>query len=87
MEQRFAMLRHVEALRMYAAEHGGALPTTLSAVSTPLPDDPMTGKQFAYVVVGETAHLRGAPPAGQESVAAFNLHYEITVQKAGSNTP
>jgi hypothetical protein len=87
LEQRIAMLRHVEALRLYAAGHG-SWPATLAEVSVPLPEDPFTGKPFHYERVGEIAHLRGTPPHGREQEALFNIHYEITLQKsdAGSRT-
>jgi hypothetical protein len=78
-EQRIALLRHVEALRLYAAEHNGQLPEKLSAVTVPLPVDPFTGKPFRYTREGATAHLRGNPPPGAESIPAHNLHYEITI--------
>jgi hypothetical protein len=80
-EQRIALLRHVEALRLYAAEHDGALPASLSEVAVPLPEDPFTGKPFRYEVSGNTAHLRGSPPAGEEKNPEFNIHYEVTLQK------
>src|SRR5262249_54652609 len=48
LEQQIALLRHVEALRLYAAENGGTLPAKLSDVPVPLPDDPFTGKPFPY---------------------------------------
>ncbi|HEV3438042.1 MAG TPA: hypothetical protein VG122_11825 [Gemmata sp.] len=79
LEQRIAMLRHVEALRMYAAEHKGQLPEKLSDVAVPLPVDPFTGKPFRYTLEGATAHLRGNPPPGAEGISAHNLHYEITI--------
>jgi hypothetical protein len=82
LEQRLALLRHVEALRMYAAEHDGNLPAKLSEISLPLPDDPVTGKPFHYERVGSTVHLRGTPPLGREKEAVFNLHYEVTLQKS-----
>ena len=66
LDQRIALLRHVEALRLYAAEHDGTLPAKLSEISVPLPDDPFTGKPFRYEVAGDTAHLRGSPPLGEE---------------------
>ena len=81
LDQRIALLRHVEALRLYAAEHNGTLPAKLSDISVPLPDDPFTGKPFRYEVIGNTAHLRGTPPAGEENDPVFNIHYEVTVQK------
>jgi hypothetical protein len=81
LEQRFALLRHVEALRLYAAEHDGKLPAKLADCTVPLPDDPFTGKPFRYEVTGNTAHLRGSPPSGAEKNPAFNLHYEVSIQK------
>jgi hypothetical protein len=81
IEQRLALLQHVEAIRMYAAEHNGKLPAKLSDISVPLPVDPFTGKPFRYQLDGETAHLRGTPPEGQKYTPIYNLHYEITIQK------
>jgi hypothetical protein len=81
VDQRIALLRNIEALRLHAAEHDGALPAKLSDVAVPLPVDPITGKPFRYELIGNTAHLRGSPPTGQEKVPPFNVHYEVTVQK------
>ena len=44
-------------------------------------DLPFTGKPFRYEVTGNTAHLRGTPPAGLEKELRFNMHYEVTLQK------
>lgn len=81
LEQRIALLRHIEALRLYAADHDGKLPEKLSDCPVPLPDDPFTGKPFRYRKDGASAHLLNTPPKGMEKVAALNLHYEITIQK------
>jgi hypothetical protein len=81
LEQRIALLRHVEALRLYAAEHDGRLPEKLADVTVPLPPDPFTGKSFNYQVDGTTAHIRGTPPPGEEKTPGFNVHYEVTIQK------
>jgi hypothetical protein len=81
LEQRIALLRHVEALRLYAAAHDGQLPGKLADVPVPLPPDPITGKPFHYHVDGATAHLRGSPPPGLEKEPAFNVHYAVTIQK------
>ena len=81
MDQRIGLLRHIEALRLYAAEHDGTLPAKLADVPVPLPVDPFTGKPFRYEVTGNTAHLRGTPPAGLEKEHRFNIHYEVTLQK------
>ncbi|HEV3024677.1 MAG TPA: hypothetical protein VGX76_19510, partial [Pirellulales bacterium] len=80
LDQRIALLRHVEALRLYAAEHDGKLPAKLADVAVPLPTDPFDGKPFHYELQGATAHLRGRPPASEVQNAAFNVHYEITIR-------
>src|SRR5262249_12905649 len=64
LEQRLALLRCVEALRLYAAEHGGRLPERLADVKLPLPADPISGKPFVYKLEGGTATVRGTAPAG-----------------------
>ena len=79
MDQLIGLLRHVEALRLYAALHDGTLPAKLSDVRVPLPVDPFTGKPFRYLVIGNTAHLRGTAPAGREKDPGFNIHYEVTI--------
>jgi hypothetical protein len=81
LEQRIALLRHVEALRLYAADHEGKLPEKLADCPVPLPEDPFTGKPFRYRVEGTTAHLFGTPPKGEEKNAPYNLHYVVTIQK------
>jgi hypothetical protein len=78
LEQRVALLRHVEALRLYAAAHGGALPRRLADVAVPLPDDPFTGRPFRYELDGATAHLRGCPPPGDGQT--FKHHYQVTMK-------
>src|SRR5207253_177732 len=80
-EQRIALLRHVEALRLYAAEHDGKWPEKLADITAPLPDDPFTGKPFRYKLEGTTAHLRGSPPSGEENTPGFNVRYELTIKK------
>jgi hypothetical protein len=81
LEQRVALLQHVEAVRMYAAEHDGKLPEKLADIGVPLPPDPYTGKPFRYALEGATAHVRGTPPPGEEKTPFLNIHYEITIRK------
>jgi hypothetical protein len=81
LDQRIGLLRCVEALRIYAAEHDGKLPARLADVKLPLPVDPVTGKPFIYKLDGATASVRGTPPAGQEKVAVYNVRYEVTIAK------
>jgi hypothetical protein len=81
IEQRIALLRHVEALRLYAAAHDGKPPQKLADCGVPLPVDPFTGQAFRYKADGATAHVWGTPPRGMEKVPGYNVHYEVTIQK------
>ena len=80
-DRRIALLQATEALRAYAASHGGKLPGSLAELEeSPVPVDPMTGKPFAYEVRGNTAVLRSAePPAHAGEPAGI---YEITLTGA-----
>jgi hypothetical protein len=63
LDRRVATLRVIEALRMYAASHDGALPESLSQITeVPVPEDPATGKPFDYSLTGKSA-LVSAPQA------------------------
>jgi hypothetical protein len=81
LEQRIALLRHVEALRLYATGHDGKLPQKLSDIGVPLPVDPFTGKPFVYKLEGTIAHLRGSPPRGEENNSTYNIRYEVALGK------
>jgi len=81
VEQRIALLQHVEALRLYAAAHAGKFPASLTECGVPLPVDPFTGQPFRYELERDTAHVRGSPPRGMEKNPAFNVHYEVTIQR------
>jgi hypothetical protein len=74
LDQRIALLRCVEALRIYAAENDGKLPANLDDIPLPLPVDPATGKLFTYKVEGKTAHLHGEP-------LGVEVRYEVTIGK------
>jgi hypothetical protein len=57
-DRRIALLRTLEALRMYAAGHDGRLPGSLDEVTkVPIPLDPMTGEPFTYQLRGRSAVL------------------------------
>ena len=81
LEQRIALLRHVEALRLHTAENGGRFPASQADVAVPLPVDPFTGKPFEYTLTGDTARLRGGALTGEEKNPAFNLRYAVTIRK------
>ncbi len=80
LDQRLALLRTVEALRLHAAAHDGKLPEKLADISVPLPVDPITGKSFFYNKEGDKAILHGTPPRDEEKNPSFNLRYEVTIK-------
>ncbi len=81
VDRRVAMLRIVEALRLYAAE-GGKLPGRLGDIrDIPIPIDPVTGKAFDYTVNGESAVLYAGPPEGEAASDRNAVRYEITLAK------
>jgi hypothetical protein len=81
-ERWFAALRCVEAIRLYAAAHGGKLPATLADIKgVPVPIDPYLGKPFAYSVRDGVATLEGPPPAGESANTGNTLRYELTLAK------
>jgi len=79
-ERKHDALRIIEALRLYAGSHDGALPKSLSDVTeVPLPQtDVLTGKPFDYALDGETARL--VLPEESRNTPR-KLIFEITVAK------
>jgi hypothetical protein len=81
-ERRFAALRCVEALRLYAAGHEGRLPAALTDVKeVPVPPDPVTGKPFEYEVTGARARLSSPLLPGEKPVPGYTFAYELTVER------
>jgi hypothetical protein len=77
-ERSFAMLRTIEALRMYAAAHDGRGPKELADITeVPVPSDPLTGKPFIYRADGDAAVLEAPLPSGMAQ-QHYGLRYEIT---------
>ena len=71
-ERAIAVLRVIEALRIFAARRNGQLPARLEDITDiPVPKDPVTGRSFVYLRAGKTAFLRG-PSLGDK-----RLSYEI----------
>lgn len=79
LDQRIAYLRIMEAIRLHAFKHGGALPKSLDAIKLPLPVDPFTGKAFEYSVKDGVATLHGYNE--YPGNASTNRYYEIRVGK------
>jgi len=60
LEREIAVLRVLEALRIFGARHQGLLPERLEDIkAVPVPVDPVTGQAFVYLRDGEKAMLRG----------------------------
>jgi hypothetical protein len=79
LDRRVALLRVVEAIRMYAATNSGALPESLDSITeVPVPLDPITGKPFGYQVEGGRALVSGS---SGEMAPVYRLSYGITVVK------
>jgi hypothetical protein len=82
IERQLAALRCVEAIRLYAAAHGGKLPPTLADIKqVPVPIGPYLGKPFVYRVRNGTATLEGPPPVGEKASRVNALKYELVVEK------
>jgi hypothetical protein len=71
------VLRTIEAIRDYAANHDGQPPATLDQiVNLPVPMDPITGKLFDYHIEGNTAIIN--TPAPSFVAPSRGSRYEIT---------
>ena len=60
IDRQVAVLRVMEALRLYAASHDGRFPESLDKIKeVPVPDDPATGEPFIYRAADSAAILHG----------------------------
>jgi hypothetical protein len=80
LDQRIALLRHVEAVRLYAAAHGGKVPASLADIDVPLPADPVTDEPFAYEIEGKAAIIRGTAPRVGGKAAGLGVEYRVTIR-------
>jgi hypothetical protein len=81
VDRRLAALRCVEALRLYAAGHGGRWPAALSDITeVPAPPDPVTGKPFVYKPDGARATLAAPLPPGPKPPPYQMLTYALTLR-------
>ena len=63
-ERNIAILRVFEAMRLYAAAHGGHMPEKLSDITkVPIPIDPIYGTAFIYNRIDNMAILEALPRA------------------------
>jgi hypothetical protein len=80
-ERRFAALRCVEALRLFAAGHDGRLPASLKDVTeVPIPLDPVTNGPFEYDAHGDKAKLTAPLQDGDKTPPYERLSYDITLR-------
>jgi hypothetical protein len=76
-DREIALLRTLEALRIYAASHNAELPQALSDITeVPVPKDPVTGEPFAYRREADQAFLEGA------KLRETPLKYQVTMRTA-----
>jgi hypothetical protein len=79
LDRNIALLRTVEAIRMFAADHSGQLPGSLTEItSVPVPSDPVTGKDFIYHRIDARNARLEAPVAPAES--RRRPVYELTIK-------
>ncbi len=80
-DRRIALLRTVEAVRAYAAEHDGQVPARLEDLrDTPAPLDPMTGQKFKYQTDGQLVTIEG-PAMGTVGPEPTGIRIILTVSK------
>jgi hypothetical protein len=79
LDRQVAMLRTIEAIRLYAADHGSQLPQTLEAITAvPVPLDPVTGRAFLYQVTDSKVARLEAPKTDDETKK--RPVYELTLK-------
>ena len=77
LERQVAALRVIEAIRLYAAEHNGELPSSLEKItSVTVPLNPTTDRPFEYRLDGKTAKLTLPTSDG---LNGGNGRYEIEI--------
>jgi len=79
LDRNIALLRTIEAIRMFAADHSGQLPGSLTEItSVPIPADPVTGKDFIYRRIDARNARLEAPVSPEESKR--RPVYELTIK-------
>jgi hypothetical protein len=76
LEQEFAMLQTVEAIRHWLAVHNNDFPESLADLDLPAPWDPVTGKPFEYFLHKQGATLIG----GYASGVRFQLELRVNAE-------
>jgi hypothetical protein len=83
-DRRFAALRCVEAIRLYAAGHDGRPPARLADLTeVPVPADPVTNRPFEYEAHADKAKLTAPLQDGDKTPPYERLTYDITLRRHG----
>ena len=82
LERTLDAIQCIEAIRMYAANHNGALPEKLDAITdSPVPIDPALGKPFEYKLTATGATLFAPAPPGVPDHPTSKILYELKLAK------
>ncbi|MDR3639668.1 MAG: hypothetical protein P4L84_38060 [Isosphaeraceae bacterium] len=82
LDRQLDALQCIEAIRLYAAAHGGTLPPSLEVLQdAPAPIDPLTGKLFSYSVDGDSATLSAPLPPGGPNHPNYALRYVLKLAR------
>ncbi len=78
LQRDIELLRSIEAVRLFAADHSGELPSALSDVKdVPMPINPFTGNPFSYRVENGVGILESTAPEDESPV-----RYRLTLADA-----
>jgi hypothetical protein len=82
LERQLDVLQCIEAIRLYAAAHGGKFPDSLEELSdAPAPIDPATGKPFHYAPSVDSAMLWAPLLPGGPNHPSYEIHYVLRLAK------
>ncbi|MEO6810284.1 MAG: hypothetical protein ABI353_14305 [Isosphaeraceae bacterium] len=82
LDRQLDALQCIEAIRLYAEAHQGALPPTLDALNdAPAPLDPATGTPFHYTVDGDSATLSAPLIPGARDHHSYKVRYILKLVK------
>ena len=77
-DRNIALLRTIEAIRMFAADNQGQLPGSLADITlVPIPTDPVTGRDFIYRRIN-TQNAQLETPVSIDEKGVFDKPFTIT---------
>jgi hypothetical protein len=80
-QQRLALFRTVEAVRLHAAQNDGKLPAQLADVAWPIPQDERNRQSFGYEVTPAGFRLFSPAPANHGFEPAIRYEVEIRIRR------